>query len=62
MMRYQSDILVNVTIMLLIILGGIGFIVQQEVIAKLRGAEKKLSLHTKIVLITTAALILVGAA
>jgi len=61
MMRYQSDILVNVTIMLLIILGGIGFIVQQEVIAKLRGAEKKLSLHTKIVLITTAVLILVGA-
>jgi len=61
MMRYQSDILVNVTIMLLIILGGIGFIVQQEVIAKLRSAEKKLSLHTKIVLITTAALIFVGA-
>jgi trk system potassium uptake protein TrkH len=61
MMRYQSDILVNVTIMLLIILGGIGFIVQQEVIAKLRGVEKKLSLHTKIVLITTAALIFVGA-
>jgi trk system potassium uptake protein TrkH len=62
MMRYQSDILVNVTMMLLIILGGIGFIVQQEIIAKLRGAEKKLSLHTKIVLITTAALILAGAA
>ncbi|MHB8137463.1 MAG: TrkH family potassium uptake protein [Smithellaceae bacterium] len=62
MMRYQSDILINVTIMLLIILGGIGFIVQQEVVAKLRGKEKKLSLHTKIVLVTTAALILVGAA
>ena len=62
MMRYQSDVLINVTIMLLIILGGIGFIVQQEVVAKFRGAEKKLSLHTKIVLITTAALILVGAA
>jgi trk system potassium uptake protein len=62
MMRYQSDVLINVTIMLLIILGGIGFIVQQEVVAKLRGIEKRLSLHTKIVLITTAALILVGAA
>jgi trk system potassium uptake protein TrkH len=62
LMRYQSDVLINVTIMLLIILGGIGFIVQQEVVAKIRGAEKKLSLHTKIVLITTAALILVGAA
>ena len=61
MMRYQSDILVNVTIMGLIILGGIGFIVQEEVIAKLRGKEKKLSLHTKIVLITTAALVVAGA-
>lgn len=62
MMRYQSDMLVNVTIMLLIISGGIGFIVLHEVIGKIRGTEKKLSLHTKIVLITTAALILVGAA
>ncbi len=62
MMRYQSNILVNVTIMLLIILGGIGFIVQQEVVSKLRGIQKRLSLHTKIVLITTTALILIGAA
>jgi len=62
MMRYQSDILVNLTIMSLIILGGIGFIVLHEVIGKIRGTEKKLSLHTKIVLVTTAALILVGAA
>jgi trk system potassium uptake protein TrkH len=62
MMSYQSDILVNLTIMALIILGGIGFIVQQEVIAKWRGQGKRLSLHSRIVLITTAALILVGAA
>ena len=61
MMNYQNDILVNITIMGLIILGGIGFIVQQEVIAKFRGKEKRLSLHSKIVLITTAALILAGA-
>jgi len=59
--RYQSDILVNVTIMGLIILGGIGFIVQQEIVARLRGKEKRISLHTKIVLITTALLILAGA-
>lgn len=62
MMRYQSDILVNLTIMALIILGGIGFIVLHEVMGKIRGTEKKLSLHTRIVLITTVALILVGAA
>lgn len=61
LMRYQDDVLINVTIMLLIILGGIGFIVQQEVVARFRGTGKKLSLHTKIVLITTLALILAGA-
>ena len=62
LMAYQSDVLVNITVMGLIVLGGIGFIVQHEVIAKLRGRGKKLSIHTRIVLITTAALILVGAA
>jgi len=60
MMRYQGDALVNLTIITLIILGGIGFIVQQEVVAKLRDKGKKLSLHTRIVLITTGSLILVG--
>jgi trk system potassium uptake protein TrkH len=61
LMRYQDNILVNVTVMLLIILGGIGFIVQQEVVAKFRGTQKRLSLHTKIVLIITAVLIILGA-
>ena len=61
MMRYQSDILVNVTMMGLIILGGIGFIVLHEVMSKFRGKQKKLSLHSRIVLITTAALIFAGA-
>jgi trk system potassium uptake protein len=61
MMRYQSDILVNVTITGLIIIGGIGFVVLHEVVSKFRGKQKKLSLHSKIVLITTAALILAGA-
>ncbi|HOD62695.1 MAG TPA: TrkH family potassium uptake protein [Smithellaceae bacterium] len=61
MTRYQGDILVNVTIMLLIILGGIGFIVLHELTDKFRGRRRRLSLHTKIVLITTSALILIGA-
>jgi trk system potassium uptake protein len=61
MMAYQSDVLVNVTIMSLIILGGIGFIVLHEVLAKIRGQEKRLSIHTKMVLITTTFLILIGA-
>ena len=62
LMGYQSDITVNLTVMGLIVLGGIGFIVQYEVLAKLRGFQKKLSVHSKIVLITTGSLILCGAA
>jgi trk system potassium uptake protein TrkH len=49
------------TVMGLIIFGGIGFVVQYEVFAKLRGRQKRLSVHTKIVIITTAILILSGA-
>jgi trk system potassium uptake protein TrkH len=45
----------------LIIMGGIGFIVQQEVVARLRNRKNKLSLHSRIVLFTTAVLILGGA-
>lgn len=61
LMRYQEDIVVNLIIALLIILGGIGFLVQQEVVARLRDRRNKLSLHTKIVLITTGVLIFGGA-
>ena len=60
LISYQSDAIVNFTMISLIVLGGIGFVVQYEVLAKLRGLEKRLSLHTKIVLITTVCLILVG--
>ena len=61
LVTYQSDIIVNLIIGGLIILGGIGFIVQYEVIARWRGLQKKLSIHAKIVLITTATLIIAGA-
>lgn len=61
LMSYQSDVIVNIAVMVLIVLGGIGFIVQHEVIARLRDKKNKLSIHTKIVLITTAALIVIGA-
>jgi trk system potassium uptake protein TrkH len=62
LVRYQNDIIINLTIMALIILGGIGFIVQYEIISLWRGFQKKLSVHANIVLITTASLILGGAA
>jgi trk system potassium uptake protein TrkH len=61
LMGYQGDLIVNLTVMGLIVHGGIGFIVQYEVLSRLRGLQKKLSVHAKIVLITTATLILSGA-
>ena len=61
LMGYQSDWIVNLTVMGLIVLGGIGFIVQYELIVYARGRQKKLSIHTKIVLITTISLIVSGA-
>lgn len=61
LVRYQGDWIVNLTVMALIVIGGIGFIVQYEIYAKLKGAQKKLSVHTRIVLISTGILILVGA-
>jgi trk system potassium uptake protein TrkH len=61
LIRYQGDWIVNLTIMGLLVIGGIGFIVQYEVISKLRGVQKRLSIHTKIVILTTAFLILSGA-
>ncbi|MDP2839416.1 MAG: potassium transporter TrkG, partial [Syntrophales bacterium] len=62
LISYRGDWIVNLTVMGLIVLGGIGFIVQYEVIGRLRGSQKKLSLHTKLVLLTTGGLILAGAA
>jgi trk system potassium uptake protein TrkH len=59
---YQGDLVVNVTVMGLIILGGIGFIVQYELFARIRGRQRRLSVHTKIVLVTTGILVLAGAA
>jgi trk system potassium uptake protein TrkH len=58
---YQSDPIVNLAIMGLIVHGGVGFIVQYEILSRLRGVQKKLSVHVKIVVITTAILILSGA-
>ncbi len=54
-----SDIPVNILMMTLIIIGGIGFPVISEIINFRRG--KKLTLHAKIVLIMTAVLIFLGA-
>lgn len=61
LMSYQGDLMVNLTIMGLLVIGGIGFIVQYEVFSKWKGVQKKLSLHSRMALMTTAVLILFGA-
>lgn len=55
---YVADPVVTLTVCMLITLGGIGFIVMNELYEFRR--SKKLSLHTKIVLITSLFLIVVG--
>jgi trk system potassium uptake protein TrkH len=58
---YQGDLVINLTITGLIILGGLGFIVQYEIFSKLKGIQKKFSIHSRIVLGTTAILVFGGA-
>ncbi len=55
---YQTDPLINLVLMALIVLGGIGFAVIVETSRFPR--KKPLSLHTRVVLIVTAALLVAG--
>ncbi len=61
---FRGDIVVNVTIMVLVIVGGLGFPVVLELTEYVRPRAKRqrrlVSLHTKVVLSVTALLILVG--
>ena len=65
LMGFKSDPLVLITTMLLIVLGGIGYIVWFDLLSNLRRRgerKRRISEHTKLVLFLTAALILFGAA
>jgi trk system potassium uptake protein TrkH len=60
LIAYRANVLVNLTVVSLIILGGIGFVVLHELRRKAeRGSP--FSLHTKLVLATTVSLIVAGA-
>lgn len=65
LIAYRGDFLLNVVVMALIIMGGIGIPVMYELRLRLRarrrGRRVLLSLHTKLVLSTTAVLLLAGA-
>ncbi|MBI4151911.1 Trk family potassium uptake protein [Candidatus Woesearchaeota archaeon] len=58
---YATAPLFNITIMALIFLGGIGVIVISDLLAIANDMKKKMSLHTKIVLVTSGSLIVLGA-
>lgn len=58
---YKGDAWINITLFLLIVLGGLGFLVLQEgkevFLGFMRGKKNKVSLHTKMVLTLTSFLI-----
>ena len=56
---YYNDIYVNIIVMILIIVGGLGFIVWED-IWKNGARFSKYKLHSKIVLVTTAVLLIAG--
>lgn len=58
MVPFQESLVVNFTVIGLIIIGGIGFIVQAEVYQ--HRSFKKFSLHSKVAVITTGILIVAG--
>lgn len=60
LMDWRGDLIVNLTIMLLIVAGGIGYLVLTEV-GQYR-ARRSLSVHARFVLILSASLIVLGAA
>lgn len=71
LVRWQGDPIVNLTVMALIVFGGIGFLVVFELESTLRrhtrrrfthGLWRRLSLHTRVVLTVTAFLVVVGTA
>jgi trk system potassium uptake protein TrkH len=60
LIAYQSDVLVNAVITLLIVSGGIGFIVYRDLIRLAKRETFRLTVHTWMVLSLTAALIVGG--
>jgi trk system potassium uptake protein TrkH len=61
---YREDVVVNLTVTALVVLGGLGFVVATDVVdwlgAVLKGERHRLAVHTRMVLTTTLILILAG--
>jgi trk system potassium uptake protein TrkH len=60
LMRFRGDMIINLTIPSLIIIGGIGFVVMNELYVYYKKEINRLSQHTKLVLLTTTILIIGG--
>jgi trk system potassium uptake protein TrkH len=60
LISYQTDVTVNVVVAVLIILGGLGFIVLIDVAHLFRGERFRLHTHSKLVLMVTGMPIVVG--
>ncbi|MDD5405918.1 MAG: TrkH family potassium uptake protein [Sulfurovaceae bacterium] len=60
LMGYRNDLVINLTIPLLIILGGIGYLVIVELYNLYKKEVVRISTHTKIVLLMTVFLIILG--
>jgi len=56
---YQNNFIINMTTSILTILGGIGFLVIKEICTK-KFRWKKLSMHTRVVLVMSSVLLVVG--
>ena len=61
LVKFRGDGVINLTVMLLIIFGGLGFIVIDDLYARIRKRSGKLMVHTSLVLWTTGILIIAGA-
>jgi len=59
--NYRNDIPTMIIFSMLIILGGLGFVVIRELIVKAKNRKLKLSLHSKLCLSFTASLLIIGA-
>ena len=57
---YVADPLVNLAVVALIFLGGIGFLVMRDVVKRLRGDKRRLSYHSRVAISTSAALVAFG--
>nr|WP_243108431.1 TrkH family potassium uptake protein [Maliibacterium massiliense] len=58
--NYRDDVVVNLVIMALVVVGGLGFAVIFDLMNRKRRQVKRLQLHTKVVLIVTGSLIVLG--